>query len=199
MSVVPEEWERSPMPDCDTREPKRRRMSIGLVRRIVPLVVCACVIVVFAPDQGLADNKGKLPPYKAVYVDDEADCYDTYTNMSGTCFEVHTKATDLEDVARIVQKIYETDEQTEGYEGVFVQFYFVNPDCAIGCPSDAYYSGDEPLSMDHVKDLWESQGLSLPHGKVVHGVYIVYGESIVPVWLRGCFNWAYAHTLGYFN
>jgi hypothetical protein len=182
-----------------TRGPKKRRMPIGLVNRIVLLVACAYVPVACAHDQGVAHNRGKLPPYKAEYVDDEADCYDTYTNMSGTCFDVYTKATDLEDVARIVKRIYETDEQTEDYDGVFVQFYFENPDCAIGCPSDAYYSGDEPLSMDHVKDLWESQGFSLPHGKVVHGVYIVYGESKVPVWLRGYFNWVYARVGGYFN
>jgi hypothetical protein len=187
------------MPGFDTRGAEKRRMSIGLVRRIVPLVVCAYVAVACAHDQGFAHAQRNLPPYKAVYVDDEADCYDTYTNMSGTCFDVYTKATDLEDVARIVHEIYETDDQTQSYEGVFVEFYFENPDCAIGCPSFAYYSGSEPISMSHVRSQWESQGESLPHGGVVHGVYIVYGESKVPVWLRGYFNWVYVRVRGYYD
>jgi hypothetical protein len=50
-----------------------------------------------------------------------------------------------------------------------------------------------------VRSQWESQGESLPHGGVVHGVYIVYGESKVPVWLRGYFNWVYVRVRGYYD
>jgi len=75
--------------------------------------------VVFAYDQGT------LPLYKAVYIDDEADCYDPVTGMSDTCFDVYTKGTDVEAVERIAAEIYEN----KGYERRLVQFYFIPSDC----------------------------------------------------------------------